>query len=170
MKINSLVLSLFLAQSQAVVVRKNTDRISNESRDIINGAVNDVLHITQGPDAGDQITHSEEHHHHFSAPEVVVHPAPVYQETHHHHHHFGGSVHTVESRVVPVTRYVPVPAPVTRSVTVEQPAAVITNSVSTTPNTIPTVVTVPADGPAHSSVVRAVADANMKTAQQTINE
>lgn len=40
----------------------------------------------------------------------------------------------------------------------------------TTSSTIPTVVSVPATGPSHSSVIRAVADANQKSAEKAIQE
>ena len=84
---------LLLASTQAV----NLDRVSNESQQIISNAVNDVLRISSSPEPFDPIV---THHHH-------VHHAPV-QQVHHHHH---GPV-AVEHRVVPVTKYVPVPGPV----------------------------------------------------------
>jgi len=50
-----LVLSLLLANTQAISIRKESTRISMESKQIINDAVNDVLKITTGPVPGDVI-------------------------------------------------------------------------------------------------------------------
>jgi hypothetical protein len=185
--ISSLVLSLLLANSQAISIQKSktVDRISAESKDIINNAVNDVLKITQSPVQGDSIIKEETNvHHNLPTPVVAVEsvktvpvpvavpqPYPVVEEHHHHHHHFSppAIVHQIEERVVPVTKYVPVPGPIQKAVVVERPASPVTTTV-TTSNAIPTVFSVPATRETHSSVVRAVADANMKTAEETIND
>lgn len=74
MKVNTLVIALFLAGVQTARVQKESTRISAESRKVISDAVNDVLRITQAPAAGDVITSSSSehhHHHHYSAPAVV---------------------------------------------------------------------------------------------------
>jgi len=44
MKAAPLILAMFLGASQAV--KHHSHKVSNESRDIINNAVGDVLHIT----------------------------------------------------------------------------------------------------------------------------
>jgi hypothetical protein len=67
--INSLVLSLLLANTQCIQINK--ERVSAESKSIINNAVNDVLKITQGPEAGDVI-HSTAHHVHSVEKPTVV--------------------------------------------------------------------------------------------------
>lgn len=52
--IKSLAVALLLANVNAIHVRK--EKISNESKDIINSAVNDVLKITQAPEPTDTVT------------------------------------------------------------------------------------------------------------------
>ena len=128
----TLVLALFLANAQAI----RHHRVSDESQDIINGAINDVLHISRAPEPYDSVVHTSTNIHHHHEPQAI-----------HHVHHRDHTV--IERRVVPVTKYIPVPGPtVEKTVVVNKEVPVVIK-----PATLP-----------HSSVMRAVADANERQA------
>ena len=143
---------LLLGTTAAVQVSK----VSDESRKIINSAVTDVLSITG---AGDAPT---VHHHH------VHHSAPT--EVHHHHTHTVPVAYPVHHEVpVPVAvpgpekivnRYINVPGPV-RTETKEVPVPYAVPVPMPTPQPV---------NPPHSSVMRAIADANQQSAADTVDE
>ena len=114
--------------------------MSDESRNIINSAVNDVLSITSGREFGDTAAHHVHHVHHTT-------------EVQHHHHAY--------PYPVPVVRHVHhvVPGPVR---TVEKRVAV--------PYAVPIMPPPQPSNPPHSSVMRAIADANEQSAADTVDE
>ena len=145
----SAITALLLGFSTAVDLDKLTTRITPESQRIIDSAVREVIGITSEPDFE---VHHVHHHHHVSAP--VVHPAAVYNPE--------GVVVYHPPVAAPMTHFLPVSSqPVIHTVDsvayTARPAAIPTNS--------PIVQYAP-----HSSVIRAIADANQKSAEVTIKE
>ncbi len=131
--------------------------MSIESREIINNAVNDVLSITGAPDTIIHHTHDMHHIHH------------------HHHHAVPVPVATPVSPVVaPVVAPAVTPAPVvvTKTEIVKVPGATNTiEKIVYVPKEVPVVVPAPPPAkPPHSSVMRAVADANESSAADKVKE
>lgn len=141
--------ALLILSAQALQLKG--DGISPASQAIIDGAVDDVLKITAAPSPWDYNVH----HHHVN---------------HHHHHHTTNHVHHHHNHAVPV----PVPGP-TRVITNERntPVPYKVETPVPYPVQVPVEVLPPAPVPAkapHSSVMRAIADANEASAAAKVKE
>jgi hypothetical protein len=162
MKLTTSIMVVALLMQDANAITKQTKKVSTESREIINNAVNDVLSITGAPDTivhHSHDVHHVHHHHHYPVPVPVAAAAPVEVAP--------GVVAPV---VAPVVAGVPVIAPKPVIVKVPGPTNTI-EKVVYVPKEVPVVVPAPPPAkPPHSSVMRAVADANEASAADKVAE
>ena len=142
--------------------------MSAESRSIINNAVNDVLSITGAPDTiihhEDYVHHTHHHHHHAVPVPVPVAPVAAAAPAD------PAAPATPEAAVAPVAAVAPIVQTKTEIVKVPGPTNTI-EKVVYVPKEVPVVVPAPAPAkPPHSSVMRAVADANESSAADKVKE